>query len=117
MAARTATPVLTRCRRGRCVLAIATPVTLCYQLHRWGCLSTRREADALPHSQAHRVNDFKVSPNTQFVDKVRDVVGLNRNPQNAAVVLCADDETRVQALDRTAPILPMSGSRNRASHD
>src|SRR3954447_8665624 len=55
----------------------------------------------------HRVEDFKLSTDPQFVDKVRDVVGLYLNPPYAAVVLSVDEKTQVQALDRTAPVLPM----------
>jgi len=55
----------------------------------------------------HRVDTFKLSTDPQFIDKVRDVVGLYLNPPDAAVVLCVDEKTQVQALDRTAPILPM----------
>lgn len=55
----------------------------------------------------HRIDDFKLSTDPQFIDKVRDVVGLYLNPPDAAVVLCVDEKTQVQALDRTAPVLPM----------
>ena len=55
----------------------------------------------------HRIDDFKLSTDPQFIDKVRDVVGLYLNPPDAAVVLCAVEKTQVQALDRTAPVLPM----------
>src|SRR5258708_13436556 len=55
----------------------------------------------------HRVEDFKLSPDPLFIDKVRDIVGLYLNPPDAAVVLCVDEKTQVQALDRTAPILPL----------
>ena len=48
-----------------------------------------------------------MSTDPQFIDKVRDVVGLYLNPPDAAVVLCVDEKTQVQALDRTAPVLPM----------
>jgi transposase len=66
----------------------------------------------------HRIEDFKVSTDPQFIDKVRDVVGLYLNPPDAAVVLCVDEKTQVQALDRTAPILPMLPSTPaRRSHD
>jgi len=66
----------------------------------------------------HLVDEFKVSPDPQFIDKVRDVVGLYLNPPDAAVVLCVDEKTQVQALDRTAPILPMlPGVPQRRSHD
>ena len=66
----------------------------------------------------HLVEEFKVSPDAQFVDKVRDIVGLYMNPPQAAVVLCADDKTGIQALDRTAPVLPLlPGTPQRRSHD
>ena len=66
----------------------------------------------------HVVEEFKVSPDPQFVDKVRDVVGLYLNPPEAAVVLCVDEKTGVQALDRTAPILPLlPGVPQRRTHD
>ena len=59
-----------------------------------------------------------MSPDPQFVDKVRDVVGLYLNPPEAAVVLCVDEKTGVQALDRTAPVLPlMPGVPQRRTHD
>jgi transposase len=66
----------------------------------------------------HRIEDFKLSTDPQFIDKVRDIVGLYLNPPDAAVVLCVDEKTQVQALDRTAPILPMlPGTPARRSHD
>ena len=66
----------------------------------------------------HRVEDFKFSTDPQFVDKVRDVVGLYLNPPDAAVVLCVDEKTQVQALDRTAPVLPMlPGTPKRQTYD
>ncbi len=55
----------------------------------------------------HLVDVFKVSTDPQFVDKVRDIVGLYVNPPDAAIVVCVDEKTQVQALDRTAPVLPM----------
>jgi transposase len=55
----------------------------------------------------HRIEDFKLSTDPQFIDKVRDVVGLYLNPPDAAVVLSVDEKTQVQALDRTAPVLAM----------
>jgi transposase len=55
----------------------------------------------------HRIEDFKLSTDPQFVDKVRDIVGLYLNPPDAAVVLSVDEKTQVQALDRTAPVLAM----------
>ena len=66
----------------------------------------------------HLIEEYKVSPDPQFVDKVRDVVGLYLNPPDAAVVLCVDEKTGIQALDRTAPILPLRpGTPQRRSHD
>ncbi len=66
----------------------------------------------------HRVEDFKLSPDPLFIDKVRDVVGLYLNPPDAAVVLCVDEKTQVQALDRSAPILPLlPGTPARQTHD
>lgn len=66
----------------------------------------------------HRVEEFKVSPDPQFIDKVRDVVGLYLNPPEAAVVFCVDEKTQARALDRTAPILPMMpGTPQRRTHD
>jgi transposase len=61
---------------------------------------------------------FKLSPDPQFIDKVRDIVGLYLNPPEAAVVLCVDEKAQIQALDRTAPILPLlPGVSERRSHD
>ncbi len=66
----------------------------------------------------HLTESFKLSPDPQFIDKVRDIVGLYLNPPEAAVVLCVDEKTQVQALDRTAPILPiLPGVPERRTHD
>jgi transposase len=66
----------------------------------------------------HRVEDFKISPDPLFIDKVRDIVGLYVNPPDAAVVLCVDEKSQIQALDRTAPVLPlMPGVPERRTHD
>jgi transposase len=68
--------------------------------------------------QPHRQDGFKLSKDPLFVDKVRDVVGLYLNPPERAVVLCVDEKSQIQALDRTAPILPMRpGIPERATHD
>src|SRR5215204_6438613 len=68
--------------------------------------------------QPHRVETWKLSKDPQFIDKVRDVVGLYLNPPERAVVLCVDEKSQIQALDRTAPILPMlPGVPARATHD
>src|SRR5260370_2389063 len=61
---------------------------------------------------------FKLSEDPMFVEKVRDVVGLYMNPPDHAVVLCVDDKTSIQALDRTQPSLPMRpGQVERRTHD
>jgi transposase len=66
----------------------------------------------------HQSETFKLSPDPLFVDKVHDVVGLYLNPPEAAVVLCVDEKSQIQALDRTAPVLPlMPGVPQRRSHD
>lgn len=66
----------------------------------------------------HQRESFKLSPDPQFIDKVRDIVGLYLNPPEAAVVLCVDEKAQIQALDRSAPVLPlMPGVPQRASHD
>jgi transposase len=68
--------------------------------------------------QPHRQETWKLSKDPLFVDKVRDVVGLYLNPPERAVVLCVDEKSQIQALDRTAPILPMlPGTPERATHD
>jgi hypothetical protein len=55
----------------------------------------------------HLDQAWKLSTDPQFIDRVRDVVGLYLNPLQAAMVLCVDEKTQVQALDHTAPILPL----------
>jgi Transposase and inactivated derivatives len=55
----------------------------------------------------HKVDTFKISKDPLFVDKVRDVVGLYLNPPEHALVLCVDEKSQIQALDRSAPVLPM----------
>jgi transposase len=66
----------------------------------------------------HRQDSWKLSKDPLFIDKVRDVVGLYLNPPERAAVLCVDEKSQIQALDRTAPILPMlPGTPARASHD
>jgi transposase len=66
----------------------------------------------------HLVEGFKLSPDPLFIEKVRDVVGLYLNPPDAAVVLCVDEKSQIQALDRTAPILPLiPGTPERRTHD
>ena len=68
--------------------------------------------------QPHRVENFKFSKDPQFVEKVRDIVGLYMHPPDRAIVLCVDEKSQVQALNRTQPILPLApGVPARQSHD
>ena len=68
--------------------------------------------------QPHRVEKFKISRDPRFEDKVRDVVGLYLNPPERALVLSVDEKSQIQALDRTAPILPLRpGIPERQTHD
>ena len=66
----------------------------------------------------HQVDTFKLSKDPQFIEKVRDVVGLYLDPPERAVVLCVDEKSQIQALDRSAPVLPMMpGMPERRTHD
>lgn len=66
----------------------------------------------------HLIDSFKLSSDPQFVEKVKDVVGLYCNPPEDALVLCVDEKTQIQALDRTAPVLPLRpGLAERRTHD
>lgn len=68
--------------------------------------------------QPHRVQRFKLSNDPHFEEKVRDIVGLYLNPPERALVLCVDEKSQIQALDRTAPILPLRpGLPERQTHD
>ena len=68
--------------------------------------------------QPHRTETFKLSTDPLFIDKVRDVVGLYLSPPDKAIVLCVDEKSQVQALDRTQPLLPMEPCRpERHTHD
>jgi transposase len=68
--------------------------------------------------QPHRVENFKFSKDPQFIEKVRDIVGLYLNPPDRAIVLCVDEKSQVQALNRTEPILPLApGVPAHQSHD
>src|SRR6058998_411460 len=93
--------------------------------------STRRMAKAQGVSEAtvrriwkqhglrpHRVSTFKVSRDPRFVEKLTDVVGLYLNPPDQALVLCVDEKSQIQALDRTQPLLPLRpGVPARQTHD
>ena len=66
----------------------------------------------------HRADTFKLSSDPQFIEKVVDVVGLYHNPPERAVVLCVDEKSQIQALDRSQPVLPMMpGMPERRTHD
>ena len=66
----------------------------------------------------HLTDAFKLSTDPQFIDKVRDVVGLYLDPPEHALVLCVDEKSQVQALDRSQPVLPMMpGMPERRTHD
>ena len=66
----------------------------------------------------HRVESFKFSTDPEFVTKLRDVVGLYLDPPDKALVLCVDEKSQIQALDRTQPILPLRPGRpERQTHD
>ncbi len=93
--------------------------------------STRGMAEATGMSQSsisriwrafglkpHRTETFKLSNDPFFIEKVRDVVGLYMNPPDRAIVLCIDEKSQIQALDRTQPLLPMQpGQTERRTHD
>jgi transposase len=68
--------------------------------------------------QPHRLETFKLSTDPEFVAKVRDVVGLYVSPPEHALVLCVDEKSQIQALDRSQPMLPMRpGQAARRTHD
>jgi hypothetical protein len=71
-----------------------------------------------PHRSQTFKQTFKPSTDPLFTDKVRDVVGLCLDPPEKALVLCVDEKSRIQALDRSRPVLPMvPGIPERRSHD
>ena len=83
-------------------------------------LSQRRQPRSGGRSalQPHRIETFKLSTDPLFVEKVRDIVGLYMNPPDRALVLCVDEKSQIQALDRTQPLLPMRpGQAERRTHD
>ena len=68
--------------------------------------------------QPHRSDTFKLSPDPPLIEKVRDIVGLYMNPPDHAMVLCVDEKSQIQALDRTQPLLPLRpGQLERRTHD
>lgn len=109
-------------------LIVATLETAPVDATQW---STRSMARHLGRSQStvsrvwrafglapHKQDSWKLSNDPLFVEKVRDVVGLYLNPPERAMVLCVDEKTQIQALNRTQPVFPMlPGTPKRASHD
>lgn len=68
--------------------------------------------------QPHRAETFQLSSVPNFVEKVRDIVGLCMSPSNRALVLCVDEKSQIQTLNRAQPVLPMlPGIPNRRTHD
>ena len=94
----------------------------------WSCRTMAKEA-GISASQVGRIwrtfgikphlsETFKLSPDEFFVDKVRDITALYLNPPDAAMVICVDEKSQIQALDRTAPMFPMRpGVPERQTHD
>ena len=94
----------------------------------WSTRSMARETGYAPSTihriwqafslQPHRSETFKLSADPYFVDKTRDIVGLYVDPPQHAMVLCVDEKSQVQALDRTQPLLPLRpGQVERRTHD
>jgi transposase len=94
----------------------------------WSCRSIAAEAKISKSTvqriwkafgvQPHRQKHFKLSTDPFFVEKVRDIIGLYLNPPDKALVLCVDEKSQVQALDRTQPLLPMGlGFVEGVTHD
>ena len=94
----------------------------------WSTRSMAREVGLSPATisrmwrafglQPHRSETFKLSTDPYFVEKVRDIVGLYLNPPDKALVLCVDEKSQIQALDRSQPLLPMRpGQAERRTHD
>ena len=80
--------------------------------------STVQRYLALFGVQPHRSKSFKLSTDPFFIEKVRDIVGLYLNPPDNALVLCVDEKSQVQALERTQPVLPMGlGYLEGVTHD
>ena len=94
----------------------------------WSCRSMAKAAGVSPATvqrvwsarglKPHLVRTFKLSNDRRFDEKLIDVVGVYLNPPDKAVVLCVDEKSQIQALDRTQPILPMRpGQVERQTHD
>jgi len=76
--------------------------------------STVHQILATSHLQPHRIRTFTFSPDPDFEAKLLDIVGLYLNPPENAMVLCVDEKTGIQALDRTQPLLPLSAKKPRS---
>jgi transposase len=94
----------------------------------WSCRTMAKKVDVSPASiqrvwsehriYPHRIRTFKVSRDPRFVERLTDVVGLYMNPPDKAAVLCVDEKTMIQALDRTQPGLPIKpGKAGTMTHD
>jgi putative transposase len=94
----------------------------------WTCRSLAKETNLSKSTvhrvwrafglQPHRQKHFKLSTDPFFVEKVRDIIGLYLNPPDKAMVLCVDEKTQIQALDRTQPLLPLGlGYVEGVTHD
>ena len=94
----------------------------------WSCRSMAKAQGGSPASvqriwdahglKPHRVRTFKLSTDPRFTEKLTDVVGLYLNPPEKALVLCVDEKSQIQALDRTQPSLPMKrGRAGTMTHD
>jgi transposase/transposase-like protein len=99
----------------------ATLNTLPEAATHWSCRTMAKAAGISPDTvgriwrahnlQPHRTRTFKQSTDKQFIEKLTDVVGLYLNPPEKAIVLCVDEKSQIQALDRTQPGLPMVRGR------
>lgn len=76
-------------------------------LGKWCRRFIERHIRGLYGLQPHRSESFKLSTDPFFIEKLRDVVGLNLSPPQNALVLCVDEKSQCQALERTQPMLPM----------
>jgi transposase len=76
--------------------------------------STVHQILVASHLQPHRIRTFTFSPDPDFEAKLLDIVGLYLNPPEHALVLCVDEKTGIQALDRTQPLLPLSAQKPRS---
>jgi transposase len=76
--------------------------------------STVHQILVASHLQPHRIRTFTYSPDPDFEAKLLDIVGIYLNPPENALVLCVDEKTGIQALDRTQPLLPLSAKKPRS---